>query len=918
MNTQPDRSLATADLDRLEDLFFERYCAMIRATQAAAAAVRRPAPAAGGRALLFRVGYVALLVLGVWLGAQLRRAFGPAPAPAAAEFSLPLVYHPGVPEERPPDRTDIPVDPMRHSLSGPLAALLLTAPAAPRTDPYGDPLPDGAVSRIGTTRMLHDDTLTWADFSADGKRLVTGGMYGERQVHVWDVATGQRVALLPTKAGNETWAVAASSDGKRAAAILSTPGKDAYRMWLKVWDVASGKKIAEVLTEERAGGHERVAFAPDGKSAAVRIGKIHLVDLEADRVTGTLDDPDDQLLELRYADGGRLLFVGGVRTFTIWDVKTRRRLEWENLDALGDTGNLSTRSLSADGRTMVLAGTEIVVARLKLPAAEGGRVRIESVKKFKTTDANKSPLAVAPDGARFAVADANGTTQLFALDKSEPVRQLKFIQRPVALHCGTDAALAAERGENTYSRKIHLWDLRTGKETSAALGLHYTDGPASWSAGGAEIITGKARWEPATGKYLGEATLTVRPAWKTPDGRLGLLSRDGSTALASVVDGPKVRSEPRGSIDLVIPLARTLEVWDALTYKRRTTFRDRVQHLPRIGELAAGPYRLGDDGRIFAAMDYTELQLWNTTSGRLLAAFDLQKMGLVPVCGLDLSADGRRLLVAPDTGAAVIDVAGRQVVFKTSRAPKNGSWATCRLSPDGRRVALAGGDSELLILDVPSGKVVAEHGTKQSAPAHVAFSPDGRRLLTQGGAGWCLVWDVPAAEPAKPLTNEEMAAAWARLAGDDVAAAIIATRRWSASGTAAVEFLGKKLRPETPVAPEEVRKLVAELGAPKFRDRETARKRLQEFGEPIVPGLRAELERAADPEVAERLRRIVDHPDKPLPPPTFEVVRGLRALEALEHIGAPAAREVIERMAKGAEGMPLAEEARAILRRLGK
>jgi WD40 repeat protein len=791
--------------------------------------------------------------------------------------------------------------------------------AAPKADPYGDPLPDGAVNRIGTIRLLHDDTLTWADFSADGKRLVTGGMYGEHQIHVWDVATGRRVALLPTTQENETWAVATSADGKRAAAILSTPGKDAYRMWLTVWNAESGKKVAEVLTQERAGGFERVVFAPDGKSAAVRVGKVYLVDLEAGRVTGTLDDPDDWIIELRYVAGGRLLFVGGVRSFTIWDVKTRRRLDWENLDALGDTGNLSARSLSADGRTLVLAGPEtILAARLKLPTAEGGRVWVESVKKFKTTGANKSPLVVAADGAHFAVADANGAVELFAFDKPEPIRRLKVPLRPVALYCGADAALVAERGAHAYSRQIHLWDLRTGKELTAALGLHHADGPASWSADGSEIITGTSRWDPATGKHLGEAKpVAAPPAWKTPDGRPGLLSRDGRTALASVVDGPKFPPEPRGSVDLVVPFAKTLEVWDAATHKRRTTFRDRAPHLPRIGELAAGPYRLSNDGRVFAATDHTEVQLWDTASGRLLATFDLHKLGPGPTRNLDLSPDGRRLLVATPEGVAVIDIPGRSVAFKTTRVPKYDGLATCRFAPDGRRVALVG-SSELLILDFPSGDVLAARHTGQKSVAHVAFSPDGRRLLTQGGVGWCLVWDVPAAERVKPFAADELEEAWGRPAGDDAAAALTTTRRWSASGAAAVEFLGRKLRPEPAVATEEVRKLVAELGASKFRERETARKRLQELGEPIVPALRAELERAADPEVAERLRRIVDHPDKPPPPPpTSEVVRGLRALEALEHIGTPAAREVIERMAKGPEGMPLAEEARAILRRVG-
>src|SRR5205807_810114 len=106
-----------------------------------------------------------------------------------------------------------------------------------------DPLPAGAVARVGTLRLLHDNTLTWAALAADGRRIVSGGMYGERQIHVWDRATARRVALLPTGPQNETWGVAISRDGNRVAALLSLPGKQAYRMHVAVWDVGSGKEL---------------------------------------------------------------------------------------------------------------------------------------------------------------------------------------------------------------------------------------------------------------------------------------------------------------------------------------------------------------------------------------------------------------------------------------------------------------------------------------------------------------------------------------------------------------------------------------------------------------------------------------------------------------------------------------------------
>ena len=58
------------------------------------------------------------------------------------------------------------------------ALLLSTAAIAaenPKMDRYGDPLPPGAISRMGTCRLHAPEAITDAAFSRDGKTLVTAG-----------------------------------------------------------------------------------------------------------------------------------------------------------------------------------------------------------------------------------------------------------------------------------------------------------------------------------------------------------------------------------------------------------------------------------------------------------------------------------------------------------------------------------------------------------------------------------------------------------------------------------------------------------------------------------------------------------------------------------------------------------------------
>src|SRR5262245_1636546 len=70
-----------------------------------------------------------------------------------------------------------------------------------QTDRYGDPLPPGAISRIGTVRLRHQEEVWSVIFSPDGQTVIAGGPFhvaGEEvdAVRFWDVRTGKLVRSL--------------------------------------------------------------------------------------------------------------------------------------------------------------------------------------------------------------------------------------------------------------------------------------------------------------------------------------------------------------------------------------------------------------------------------------------------------------------------------------------------------------------------------------------------------------------------------------------------------------------------------------------------------------------------------------------------------------------------------------------------
>src|SRR5580704_8630557 len=78
--------------------------------------------------------------------------------------------------------------------------------AQSRVDALGDPLPEGAIARVGTTRMRHfslPDKLCFGlgciAWSPDGKTIATTSLASGRvgvQARLWEASTGKPLNLL--------------------------------------------------------------------------------------------------------------------------------------------------------------------------------------------------------------------------------------------------------------------------------------------------------------------------------------------------------------------------------------------------------------------------------------------------------------------------------------------------------------------------------------------------------------------------------------------------------------------------------------------------------------------------------------------------------------------------------------------------
>lgn len=68
------------------------------------------------------------------------------------------------------------------------------AAASAKVDRLGDPLPEGALARLGTMRFRHQGNVTFAGYSGDGATLITYSADGT--LRFWDARNGKELRKL--------------------------------------------------------------------------------------------------------------------------------------------------------------------------------------------------------------------------------------------------------------------------------------------------------------------------------------------------------------------------------------------------------------------------------------------------------------------------------------------------------------------------------------------------------------------------------------------------------------------------------------------------------------------------------------------------------------------------------------------------
>jgi RNA polymerase sigma factor (sigma-70 family) len=838
---------------------------------------------------------------------------------------------------------DVPEAPQQPPSRSP--AVGETSATQPRIDAAGDPLPAAAVARIGTLRFRHPDHVSAVAFGPDGRMLMS---QAGSDIRFWDTATGKELGRLANL--RYISACDLSPDGKTLA-ILRAPDGVANHMILGLWDVSTGRLLRTLSAGKILSW---VRFSPDGKILMTNgtNSTVQLWDLAtgkprslkvANGVQPAMFNGDGTLVITTESDESR---VGWIRFWNVTTGKETRKLK------IG-TASVGRIAVSPDDRFLATVGSTWKFEMGKDGAGTASEeldtfIRIWDVAAGKearrlVTPKNKDDgfwrgpenLLFAPDGKTLFSNGPGRALRAWDVSTGKELRAMPF-------DCYSAWGLALSRNGKRLATAaggltIRLFDAHTGKDLAPPGHNQLSVGRLILSPDGRNLIVQSHKaievWDPR------EARLRRRfeGGWErftdlrlASDGTaLFAAGRGKDVSVWDIEKGARARTIPLGTSKYARQLAVSPDgKQSALATNKSVLLLDtatgaEIKQFPGHEPFVHGLHFTENGKKLLVCSVDHQCHIWDTASGRKVQQFSLAR-DAIPEHGFPSYS----IEISPDQRLIAYGSQSRYLSFRELRTGKElATFAdlpdgVCPMvfSPDGRTLAWGGWhDGPVYLMERATGKERRRLVGHKGRIVSLAYSADSKMLVSGGMDTTILVWNLEAplsAGKPRPLSPAELERCWQKLAGADAGEAYRTIRTLAADPDRAVPFLDKHLSAVPHVTEQHLDRLIAELDSKEFAVREKAVRELESLGELATLRCEKALKSDLPIEVHRRLSRVLAaHKDRWQNPPE-ELLRSLRAMEALEIAPTSAARKALSRLGQGAPASRITIDAKASLERL--
>lgn len=687
-----------------------------------------------------------------------------------------------------PGRVDAQADPARKS------------PPAEKLDLHGDPLPPGAVLRLGTVRYRQDSPVYRIAWTPNGKHFVTDGQ--DSILRVWDAAAGRIIRRIDPGVGVlEDFAIASRGPLVLASGESLEPGQGKVRN-VTLTHLGTGRIEDRGSWPDEGHGIRAIALDPDRRLVAIgtdpsgvrvldawngaEVCRFETGGVEADRILFSRDGKRLAVETDRWENAKREGFL------RIYDLVRKQELRvlresghgYSDITFSPDGSTIATADISDLDLWLVASGERIpiekaIVQRIAYSADSRALVGVNSLGQVKVFDpasrkvvassfsgiSDAEDVALSPDGRTLLI--VGGRQAIHAWDVE--ARRDRFV--PADAHVGPVKGLVITPDGKTLitagaDKTVRLWDLSTGKP-SRPLWLSGPVEALAFSPDGRRLAAATfihhqvfvwdlpARGGPIVLNYARGLGISAPLAMRFLDAGTILLVDEGGRLHR--LDVESRRTTPGVELRLSPPAAGPRDLGD--TRLKRAAFLPGGKRLAALGifsglhllELVTGKelYQVGGEEQLHASPDGRNLvgggeRLVASPDGRILAVARKEVAGEGNARRLS-RVGGRRTGI--DMGAAGGEIgfidAGTGKDLRRVEVPGSELWAMA-FSPDGKTLAATSGweTGEIHLYEVESGREARTIVSPPLRSSALAFTPDGSRLVSGMADGSILVWDV--------------------------------------------------------------------------------------------------------------------------------------------------------------------------------